>query len=174
MSASAAIARRSAATRRKASVNSCRLSARITPRLADRESGLITHGKSTCLLISAMSSQIEKRLNCGHGTPRVASVCRNRYLSRVAFADSIGLCGSPSASDAVVASSVVSSSTPTIAAIGCAAANSTIICVAAAGALKSSTRESRGERSAVVAASSEATITSTSSFIAAARKSVAR
>ena len=110
----------------------------------------------------------------GTDTPFCANVCRRRYLSRVAFIEATGLCGSPKSSDAVAASSVVSSSTPMMAVSGYVWLNSKRASVATLGALKSSTSVCRGERSAVVAASSEATTTSTSSLRAASRKSVAR
>src|SRR6266850_1308773 len=90
-----------------------RSSTRMTPRLADKDSGLMTQGYSTRRAIATGSSSMGKRQKRGQRMPVSDRICRIRYLLRAAATASTGLCGNPSADEAIAARITPSSSAAT-------------------------------------------------------------
>ena len=146
-------------------------SARMTPWLADKPIGFTTHGYPTS---GSGASSSFHTANRGWGTSAAANIARIDALSRVAATASGGLCGNPSRSPAVAATSTPWSSTAMTASIGARASSATITSVAAS-ASDSGTTAARSPMSAASACcSSEPTTTSTPRCAAARTKSGAR
>ena len=101
-----------------AAANSARVSARMTPRLAESTSGLSTHGKRARAATACGSSVMEKTAKPGWRTPPRASASRMACLFRVALTAESALARSPSAWPMAAPTTVVASSTGTTAATG--------------------------------------------------------
>ena len=154
--------------------NSDGSSARITPRLAERKVGLRTHGYLTPPAPTRGPSSLRKSRWRGDRTPASASRCRILALLPAAVTEATELCNKPSRPATAAATIAVRSSTPTTAATGVFDEKAATRSAHAARSAKSSLRSPEGLRRSIVLASSEATVTSSSSFDAAARKSDVR
>ena len=99
-----------------ARTNSSGVSARITPRLAESESGLRTQGNGEPDAASAGSLWSGATLNQGDGNPAAAILSRMTALLRTDRTASGEWCVNPRASDAAAATCAKSSSAATIAA----------------------------------------------------------
>ncbi len=159
-----------ARTRAAAACAASASSARITPRLADNPTGFTTHGYP----MSGSASGSVATAKAGCGTSAAASAARIDALSRVAATASGGLCGNPSRSPAIAATSTPWSSTATTASIGARASRATITSAAVV-ASERGTITARSPMSAASACScSDPTTTSTPRCAAARTKSGAR
>src|SRR5881409_549781 len=103
--------------RSKATTNCSVVLARMTPRLAERLSGLSTHGNSTPRAASTGFSPSAMRRKRGTGTPAAARHCRIWNLSRAVATAAGALARRPSRS-AMAAAAAVTSSTPATPASG--------------------------------------------------------
>src|SRR5580704_739138 len=165
-------------TRCTALSTSARLSARITPRLAARSTGLITHGSpvqrtAASSMRSSASASISTTRGCT--SPDAVRRLRSRRLSRVACTAATGLlCATPNRSAMLAAVTTDSSSTPTTASTGHRAANRSARAADSSGRCRSSVRMRPSISVANVGASLEATTTSRPSSSAARRNAVAR